>query len=248
MSRICAPEALAILAATLLLASATGCHSAPAATHQGFATPELAARPRAAYHVVRRTCDDQPFGADFQLVPIDECVYHPGDERPDCVASVSCLGPEDCTEHAFGRCLGIDFSGCVYPDGTQTAVPCQDDSSCSLAAGGTCRKTFAVLGCQYQSQCAQNTDCDPGHRCACDGDGDLACIAATCLADADCGAGNRCRQSHSCTGDLTGAFSCTTPQDLCASDADCPADSGTRNCDIVAGRWQCTTIESCILP
>jgi hypothetical protein len=238
-----------VLLAALALASAAGCHSAPDSTiASGFATPELAGRGRAAYHVVRRTCDDQPFGEDFDLVPLETCVYHPGVETPDCTAIVSCLGPEDCTERAFGRCLGIDFSGCVYPDGAQTDVSCQSDTECTRAPGGHCRKAFAVLGCQYENQCGTNTDCAAGHRCACDGDGDLACVEATCLGDADCGAGNRCRQSYSCTGELTGAFSCTTAEDLCASDADCPADGGLRVCDNVAGRWQCTSFESCILP
>jgi hypothetical protein len=243
------PRALATLALALLVASAAGCQSDPASTTRlGFATPDLAARPRAAYHVAPRTCDDQPFDETYQLVPIETCVNHPGVEKADCNTTVTCLGPEDCTDHPFGRCLGIDFSACIYRDGTQSSDPCQDDTTCTLSAGGTCRKTFAVLGCQYESQCSQNADCDPGHRCACDGNGDLTCIAATCLGDADCGVGNRCRQSRSCTGNLSGAFSCTTAQDLCASDADCPADGGLRACDNVAGRWECTFFVPCILP
>src|SRR5450432_1535630 len=241
------PEAFASLALALLVASA-GCQSDPASkTRLGFANPDLAARPRAEYHVVRRTCDDQPFDESYQLVPIETCVQHPGGAKPDCNTTVACLGPEDCTEHPFGRCLGIDFSECIYRDGTQGGVPCQDDTTCTLSAGGTCRKTFSVLGCQYQSVCSQNADCDPGHRCACNG-GDLFCIAATCLGDGDCGAENRCRQSHTCTGNLNGPFSCTTAQDLCSSDADCPADGGTQVCDNVAGRWQCTAFEPCIGP
>ena len=210
---------------------------------------DLDSRPRDSYQVVRRTCDPEPFTPDYELVPIATCVYHPGVATPDCDSTVSCLGPEDCTARPFGRCLGIDLAECFTPDGGSAQLSCQTDADCARIPGGLCKKTFAVLGCQYNNGCGQNSDCGQGQRCACGISGDLSCYPAQCLDDSDCGAGNRCRRAHDCFGGLSGAFFCTTPQDLCKSDDDCAlADAGGHDCDHVDGGWACTTVSRCIEP
>jgi Cys-rich repeat protein len=210
---------------------------------------DLESRPRGAYHVVRRTCDEQVFTEDFEVEPLATCVHQSGVAQPECDSIVECLGPEDCTARPFGRCLGIDLSECLNPDGTPAEISCQTDADCARVAGGRCKKAFAVLGCQYDDACARNADCPQGHRCACGGSGDLGCYPAQCLDDGDCGAGQRCRRAHGCTGGLTGAFFCTTPLDLCASDDDCAgADAGAHDCDRVDAGWACTSVARCVLP
>ena len=74
--------------------------------------------------------------------------------------------------------------------------------------------------------------CSQGPGC-----GRNACVYAECRVDADCGAGLYCSPSLVlCTYRV---YTCHTPDDQCADDADCPSGSGTCNYDQNAKRWRC---------
>jgi hypothetical protein len=90
-------------------------------------------------------------------------------------------------------------------------------------------------------QCATDSDCPGTSICSCGGGGTSCtrnyCQSAGCRVDADCGAGMYCSPSLIlCTFSV---YTCHTPNDTCADNADCPPGSGTCNYDENAGRWRC---------
>jgi hypothetical protein len=116
-----------------------------------------------------------------------------------------CIGDQDCTMHANGRC--------------QNGLP-------SLGAPGGCFCTYT---------CRNDADCGPGLACLCYGAEGGYCTRATCTTDADCSGSlcaqsevqcgtvlaclspnDRCRSSNDCEGQpcvldtTTGARSCSS--------------------------------------
>jgi hypothetical protein len=93
-------------------------------------------------------------------------------------------------------------------------------------------------------QCATDADCPGTSICNCGGGGNScsrnSCSSAECRVDADCGAGMYCSPSLLlCTFYV---YTCHTPNDTCADDADCPPGSGTCNYDSGTGRWRCYVV------
>ncbi|MCY1067131.1 ferritin-like domain-containing protein [Nannocystis sp. RBIL2] len=118
----------------------------------------------------------------------------PADASPDS----ECLVDADCTEKPFGSCqLNMVFGGILAP-------------------GDTCG---CVYGCQTDGDCASGEVC----RCAGDGLGLYTeCIPATCITDADC-PGEICGfAADICEPGLFSSH-CTTPEDACSGDSDCPS-------------------------
>ncbi|WAS93365.1 ferritin-like domain-containing protein [Nannocystis punicea] len=161
---------------------------------------------------------DPPTPSGF--VKCDDGVIHRPEPR-ECLSPVTptscpadaapeseCLTDADCTEKPFGSCqLNMVFGGILAP-------------------GDTC-------GCVYG--CQNDADCGSGEVCRCAGD-ELGlyteCVPATCITDADC-AGELCGFSPDIC--EPGVFSshCTTPNDLCEGNGDCPSppcvfDEGTQ--------------------
>lgn len=94
-------------------------------------------------------------------------------------------------------------------------VQCLQDSDCTAAPHGYCEADVAIY-CRYG--CVSDSDCGAGEVCSC-GDVIGQCSPASCRTDADCGAGSLCGSYSLCPGSY--GFSCQTPEDECAVDADC---------------------------
>jgi hypothetical protein len=134
-----------------------------------------------------------------------------------------CAVDEDCTDGDYGRCVLQNIGG--------------------LLDGGWC-------GCTYG--CADDADCGDDRVCACGGADEgteypagSRCIPAQCELPEDCATG-RCALGSADDGcSISFKTACTTPQDTCVSDDDCP-NYGT--CFPSSESWQCESIGACGRP
>ncbi len=154
-------------------------------------------------------------------------------------------GYEQCSDGAVYRkeavaCHPRPATGetpCAGP--TWAADDCEADADCQAFSGnGSCY--FADVdgqSCYCHYDCQTDADCGPGAicRCAADEDGWRAvnqCVPAyTCTTDADCPGAERCLlrtlKGGGCPGQVGTVAACTSPEDECATQSDCPGPSGT---------------------
>ncbi|MBL9101835.1 MAG: ferritin-like domain-containing protein [Myxococcales bacterium] len=125
----------------------------------------------------------------------------------------TCTEDADCTDKPFGTCQQDMIFGGV------------------IGAGGTCS---CVYGCQ------SDDDCEAGQICRCGGD-ELGlytqCISAGCTVDSDCPAGEICGLSPDICAPGGFETACTTPNDVCESNAECPSQPG---CIFELDHWKCS--------
>ena len=123
--------------------------------------------------------------------------------------------------------------------------PCLTNENCVEQPFGTCQQFsvgFMACGCTYG--CETDADCAPGTVCRCAGDvlGPVTrCVASGCTDDGDCDAGQVCQfaqsEGYDCGAEvLNGA--CTTPADLCETDAPC-VDTP---CAFDGQKWDCSLV------
>lgn len=116
------------------------------------------------------------------------------------------------------------------PPGALTA--CTGPADCAERPYGSCEfgqieeHGFCVYGC------AADSDCGDGYLCVC-GEGAGRCVSARCTADAACGRGLLCARHYS--GNTPG-FACTSPEDTCYLDCDCPSVGGAYRSCVFDGR------------
>lgn len=119
---------------------------------------------------------------------------------------------------------------------------CETNDDCVERPFGSCQQAslgFITCGCVYG--CESDADCDEGHVCRCAGDvlgPATICVPSTCTDDSDCG-DELCQFSQSEGYDcgpsvVNGA--CTTPNDVCETDAPC----GENPCGFVDDKWECS--------
>jgi hypothetical protein len=125
-----------------------------------------------------------------------------------------------------------------------TTDGCRRDADCKgpheyCGYGGSARG----LACTCVAGCQADADCGAGQVCLCEGNAESRsptgrCVKAACQRDADCASGP-CLATP--TSALTNeqyaslAFACQSPQDECATDADCPSHL----CVLTAGKRSC---------
>ncbi|MGK3961732.1 ferritin-like domain-containing protein [Sorangium sp. So ce118] len=125
---------------------------------------------------------------------------------------------------------------CSEPSGA--AGGCTTDADCTEHPHGYCNAATGgemLPGCFCHYGCTTDADCGAGQICLC-GDPVGECVLAQCTSDDDCGR-LLCSSyvlNPGCGG--TG-FACQTPEDECASDADC---AGDQQCSLETGRHTCT--------
>lgn len=100
---------------------------------------------------------------------------------------------------------------------------CESDADCTDAPFGYCvansgGEQLPANVCQYG--CETDSDCGDGRICLC-GDPIGSCVEATCTSDAECGGELRCTDYVVSPGCGGMAFACETPEDECATNADC---------------------------
>jgi hypothetical protein len=99
---------------------------------------------------------------------------------------------------------------------------CSTDADCTEKPNGFCQNFgFAdgPAGCTCDYGCVTDADCGAGSVCMC-GDPVGHCVTASCSSTADCEGGS-CSEYITLPGCGGAAFACQTPDDECASDADC---------------------------
>jgi len=98
---------------------------------------------------------------------------------------------------------------------------CTKDADCNEQANGFCGYNGGELGgCYCNYGCTKDADCGDGQICVC-GDPVGYCASASCSSDADCGGDKLCATYVTEPGCGGLAFACQSPDDQCASDADC---------------------------
>jgi hypothetical protein len=126
------------------------------------------------------------------------------------------------------------------PDAGRIIPECATDTDCAALPNGQCSQQWGGLGlmCSCIYGCRVDADCGGGQLCQC-GDPIGHCVSASCKTDADCGPGLLCLSWDNGCGYQ---FSCQTPRDTCASDADC---SGLP-CTFRDGIHTCASVFRCV--
>lgn len=93
-------------------------------------------------------------------------------------------------------------------------------------------------------ECYTDDDCDGQHKCVCWRAN--RCVPADCKSGTDCPDSQVCKPSLSCYGAKYGFwnYSCTTRQDECSKDADCPGSDAFCGFDADTHHWKCM-VTSC---
>jgi hypothetical protein len=164
---------------------------------------------------------DPPVASGFESC--DGGIIHRA-EKVDCSVPAT---PMSCEDASGGGTCTVDADCTDKPFGT-----CQQDMIFGgiLEAGGTCS---CVYGCQTDSDCAD------GEICRCGGDSlglYTECIQAGCTVDSDCPVGEICGLSPDICAPGGFLLACTTANDLCEGNADCPAPPCMFNTD----HWECS--------
>jgi hypothetical protein len=156
----------------------------------------------------------------------------------------------------------VSIETCEAPEPTEPACSLTDeqgclvDADCTEQAHGRCIEQADLFGeepfCLCSYGCATDSDCDPGEICACGGQATdyparSHCIPATCTSDAGCGDGSLCMLGSGDSGcGISNSAACSTPQDTCMHDEDCPE---TEDCYPQAdGHWACESFCCCGRP
>jgi hypothetical protein len=131
-----------------------------------------------------------------------------------------CMAATDCTMGDNAHCLAPEHNGtcyCAYDD-------CKSDADCPA-------NTLCVCGGSIPYGPPTNT-----------------CLPSNCRTDADCGDGQYCSPTLDTTCGIYGGvvgYACTTKQDRCHTDADCPksTSSGPPHCSYSQelGYWACSS-------
>jgi hypothetical protein len=132
-------------------------------------------------------------------------------------------------------------SGASASGGEASGVgsPCSGNADCFALPYGYCDFSGGKVLPTCRSGCTTDGDCGAG-ICACNGIDPGRCIPAGCTTDADCGPNSLCAPAYGICG--PGSFECTTPQDECITNSDCPGgtcsfDGAHRACNYaVCGR------------
>jgi hypothetical protein len=194
-----------------------------------------------------------------------------GADTSDPTASASSLSP--CTNSqdvggGFERCaegwlhrarVEVCESSVPRPDPvmpTPNAPPlpgytgCASDADCAALSYGFCAPFSAGLPPRIfltcQEGCVTDSDCAESQLCLC-GSPVGTCVTATCRSDAECGEG-RCAASTvsgGCSFDSV-RFDCQTPDDECASDADCGGN--LKDCNFAFEARRCSGLLQCGRP
>jgi len=102
---------------------------------------------------------------------------------------------------------------------------CSTDAECAALPRGYCNRVGnSVPVCK--SGCVTDGDCESG-VCACDGLYPGRCVDAGCVTDAQCAAHSLCVTVDEVCGDFS--FQCTSPEDNCTDNSDCPGGCVMRN-------------------
>jgi hypothetical protein len=128
------------------------------------------------------------------------------------------------------------------------AQRCQSDADCKAPAQFTTLASSCVQGQCSADTCHTDADCGDTGVCSCQGQTfgwshssfGNSCVASNCRTNADCASG-LCAPSISFdSGPFYGiqGYYCTTPDDACECDADCPVN-GYCAFDPTAGKWAC---------
>ncbi len=128
----------------------------------------------------------------------------------------------------------------TFPDDSGTST-CTKDADCDAAPYGRCMSQGQLPSFECQYGCVSDDDCGADQFCRC-GPDIGTCVTAECRSAADCGDGMLCSQWFDYFGigcDEPPLFACQTPDDACASDADC-GDSDS--CAVVDGVRECKPI------
>ncbi len=169
------------------------------------------------------------------------------------------------TPSGFVQCDGgivhrVDKVACLAPTTPSSCPPdasdmgeCKTDADCNAKPFGSCQLTMVfggvvelptdTCGCIYG--CQTDADCGADQVCRCAGDGlglYTECVPASCFTDADCPGDEICGFSPNGSGCAPGVWDshCTTPQDTCASDADCVSPPCMWNDQTM--NWSCSNI------
>src|SRR6187402_1498910 len=94
---------------------------------------------------------------------------------------------------------------------------CTTKADCAALPYGYC-ESGGNASPTCRAGCSKDSDCATG-ICACNGIEPGRCVSAGCSTDADCGPNSLCAPVDGLCG--PGSFECTTPQDECATRADC---------------------------
>lgn len=128
-----------------------------------------------------------------------------------------------------------ELDECVH-DNDCTAKP---HGYCNLQTGGGFVPVEPHNACSYG--CVTDADCGQGQACLC-GSPIGTCRSATgCASDQSCADGALCIPYDSCPGVPVKDFACQTPNDACASNADC-SEPGKQFCTVVDDRRTCVGV------
>lgn len=153
-------------------------------------------------------------GVDTGLLICDDGVVHRPTAAHLCQSSLPRPAPQDASPQDAGV-------------GAEEQNACQSDADCTEQPHGYCDYTFAdspYQECQYG--CTSDADCASDQACVC-GDPVGQCVSASCREDADCAPGMKCAEwtdaNAACS--TRRLLTCQTPEDECASDADCAQET-----------------------
>ncbi len=139
-----------------------------------------------------------------------------------------------------GTDTGIDFcaQGTLW---RREVVTCPDVvpdyAGCAGCSEGEVCEVLSAFNSFCVPGCLSDADCGPNKLCLCRESGSF-CVAASCWGPDDCEPGQACTAYDPWPGCGYVAFACTTPQDTCVGQYDCPSShcvrkpDGHRKCEV----------------
>jgi hypothetical protein len=121
---------------------------------------------------------------------------------------------------------------------------CKTNDDCNELPFGSCQQyNLGLISCGCSYGCETDADCDPGFVCRCAGDilgPTTRCVESKCSDDGDCG-DEVCQfsqsQGYDCGPEVLGG-ACSTPNDLCETDAPCFETP----CAFIEDQWACSQV------
>jgi hypothetical protein len=157
------------------------------------------AEPSFDHQIVKPICEATPYGPRWAAWRDG----HPDD--PFELELMNCLVTSECSERAFGRCVGWGRFLCRYgDDGERVHKRCREDADCALASGGRCTTDdFQPPMCEYAgapigergafAACQTDDECTLAARGRCVQEiHNTACWYPGCESDADCAPEEAC--------------------------------------------------------
>ena len=135
---------------------------------------------------------------------------------------------------------GISFGGArAFSSAGGGPLPpnCKSDADCSAMRFGYCSVSDHPEGRYCTPGCQQDSDCEFGTVCQCDGTTPGRCALAGCKGDSDCGSASLCVVSTGQCGQPV--LKCLTVDDQCRADADCAAVDPHSKCVVYGNGRSC---------